>query len=105
MLEPIDVWGVDALADTAVLIKARIKTKPLKQHCVRRQFNRLMKRRFDELGIEIPGPHQTLYLGFDKTGRAAPVHVYLSRAAESAPAPEPGGLRAVREAARASVLS
>jgi small conductance mechanosensitive channel len=97
MLEPIDVWGVDALADSAVIIKARIKTKPLRQHYVRRQFNRLMKRRFDELGIEIPFPHQTLYFGYDKAGRAAPVHVHLSRAAEPAPA----GLRVVgvREAA------
>ena len=54
MLEPIDIWGVDALADTGVLIKARIKTRPLKQFYVKRQFNRLMKRRFDGLGIDIP---------------------------------------------------
>jgi small conductance mechanosensitive channel len=100
MLEPIDVWGVDAFADSAVIIKARIKTKALKQHYVRRQFNRLMKRRFDELGIEIPFPHQTVYFGYDKEGRAAPVNVRLSDAAESARAPapalaEPGGLRVV----------
>jgi moderate conductance mechanosensitive channel len=103
MLEPIDVWGVDAFADSAVIIKARIKTRPLKQHYVRRQFNRLMKRRFDELGIEIPFPHQTVYFGYDKAGRAAPVNVHLSGAAEPArePAPvpvEPGGLRVVEAA-------
>jgi small conductance mechanosensitive channel len=100
MLEPIDVWGVDAFADSAVIIKARIKTRPLKQLYVRRQFNRLMKRRFDELGIEIPFPHQTLYFGYDKAGRAAPVNVQLLGAAEPATelAPalaEPGGLRVV----------
>ena len=100
MLEPIDVWGVDAFADSAVIIKARIKTRPLKQHYVRRQFNRLMKRRFDELGIEIPFPHQTVYFGYDKAGRAAPVNVHLSGAAEPAaeraPSPaEPAGLRVV----------
>jgi moderate conductance mechanosensitive channel len=100
MLEPIDVWGVDAFADSAVIIKARIQTRPLKQHYVRRQFNRLMKRRFDELGIEIPFPHQTVYFGYDKAGRAAPINVHLSGAAEPArePAPppaEPGGLRVV----------
>jgi small-conductance mechanosensitive channel len=108
MLEPIDVWGVDAFADSAVIIKARIKTRPLKQHYVRRQFNLLMKRRFDELGIEIPFPHQTLYFGHDKAGRAAPAHVSLSRAAEPASAPaEAGGLRVVgvREAARETVIS
>jgi moderate conductance mechanosensitive channel len=98
MLEPIDVWGLEAFADSAVIIKARIKTRPLKQFYVKRQFNRLMKRRFDELGIEIPFPHQTVYFGYDKEGRAAPVNVHLSGTAEVArpPAPvEPGGLRVV----------
>jgi small conductance mechanosensitive channel len=101
MLEPIDIWGVDAFADSAVIIKARIKTRPLKQFYVKRQFNRLMKRRFDELGIEIPYPHQTVYFGADKAGRAAPANVHLSAetepAREHAPAPtsEPGGLRVV----------
>jgi small conductance mechanosensitive channel len=66
---------VDAFADSAVIIKARIKTRPLKQHYVRRQFNLLMKRRFDELGIEIPFPHQTLYFGTDTTGRAPPLPI------------------------------
>jgi small conductance mechanosensitive channel len=106
MLEPIDVWGVDAFADSAVIIKARIKTRPLKQHYVRRQFNRLLKRRFDELGIEIPFPHQTVYFGYDKAGRAAPVHVHLGGAGDGArgPAPAPaehGGLRVI-EAREAS---
>jgi small conductance mechanosensitive channel len=99
MLEPIDVWGIDAFADSAVIIKARIKTRPLKQFYVRRQFNRLMKRRFDELGIEIPFPHQTVYFGSDKAGRAPPVNVHLSGEAvpapDHAPAGEPGALRVV----------
>ncbi|HEX6112169.1 MAG TPA: mechanosensitive ion channel domain-containing protein [Geminicoccaceae bacterium] len=101
MLEPIDVWGVDAFADSAVVIKARIKTRPLKQFYVRRQFNRLLKRRFDELGIEIPFPHQTVYFGQDKAGRAAPVNVQLigetepARTQASSPAVEAGGLRVV----------
>jgi small-conductance mechanosensitive channel len=101
MLEPIDVWGIDAFADSAVIIKARIKTRPLKQFYVRRQFNRLMKRRFDELGIEIPFPHQTVYFGSDKAGRAPPVNVHLggeaAPAPDQAPAPtsEPGALRVV----------
>ena len=29
-----------------------------------------MKRVFDERGIEIPFPHQTVYFGVDKSGRA-----------------------------------
>ena len=75
ILEPLEVAGVDKFADSAVVIKARIKTRPLKQWEVSREFNRRMKNCFDELGIEIPFPHQTLYFGTDKEGKAAAVRV------------------------------
>ncbi len=77
ILEPLEVAGVDKFADSAVVIKARIKTRPLKQWEVSREFNRRLKNRFDELGIEIPFPHQTLYFGTDKEGKApaAPLRV------------------------------
>nr|HDN01164.1 mechanosensitive ion channel family protein [Deltaproteobacteria bacterium] len=61
--EPIEVLGVDKFADSAVIIKARIKTEPIKQWMVGRELNRRFKKRFDELGIEIPFPHHTLYFG------------------------------------------
>jgi moderate conductance mechanosensitive channel len=63
ILEPLDVLGVDKFADSAVMVKARIKTAPIKQWMVGREMNRRIKKRFDELGIEIPFPHQTLYFG------------------------------------------
>ncbi len=77
ILEDIQVQGLDRFADSAVIIRARIKTKPLQQWGVRRAFNLLMKRRFDELGIEIPFPHQTIYFGEDREGKApaAPVRM------------------------------
>ena len=84
ILEPIQVLGVDQFADSAVVIKARIKTKPMTQWSVRRAFNRLMKYRFDELGIEIPYPHQTVYFGEDKEGRAPAAHVLINSSARAA---------------------
>ena len=77
IVEPLDVLGVDAFADSAVIIKARIKTVPIKQWTVGREFNRRMKKRFDELGIEIPFPHTTLYFGVDKAGAAPPARVAM----------------------------
>ncbi|SHO46786.1 mechanosensitive ion channel domain-containing protein [Desulfopila aestuarii] len=70
ILEPLDILGVDSFADSAVVIKARIKTIPTKQWWVGREFNRRMKHKFDELDIEIPFPHQTIYFGVDKEGNA-----------------------------------
>jgi len=63
ILEPLEILGVDKFDDSAVIIKARIKTKPIKQWMVGREMNRRIKRRFDEEGIEIPFPHRTIYFG------------------------------------------
>jgi moderate conductance mechanosensitive channel len=63
ILEPLEVLGVDKFADSAVVIKTRIKTVPIKQWVVGREMNRRIKKRFDELGIEIPFPHLSLYFG------------------------------------------
>jgi small conductance mechanosensitive channel len=63
ILEPLEVLGVDRFADSAVVIKSRIKTQPLEQWRVGREMNRRIKKRFDREGIEIPFPHQTLYFG------------------------------------------
>ncbi|MCP8900085.1 mechanosensitive ion channel family protein [Gilvimarinus xylanilyticus] len=70
IIEPIEILGVDQFADSAIVIKARIMTKPIKQWQVGREFNRRMKYAFDERNIEIPFPHQTLYFGEDKDGSA-----------------------------------
>lgn len=78
ILEPLEVLGVDAFADSAVVIKARIKTAPIKQWWIGREFNRRMKVRFDELGIEIPFPHSTIYFGENKGGGAPPAMVRIA---------------------------
>lgn len=70
ILEPLHIQGVDKFADSAVIIRARFKTQPVQQWAVGREFNRRIKNRFDELGIEIPFPHTTIYFGEDKRGNA-----------------------------------
>lgn len=63
MLAPIEIFGVDDFADSAVIIKARFKTRPLQQFNVGREYRRRLKKAFDAAGIEIPFPHRTLYMG------------------------------------------
>jgi len=57
------MFGVDSFQDSAVNIKFRIKTLPIKQWEVAREFRRRLKNKFDEIGIEIPFPHRTVYWG------------------------------------------
>ena len=77
ILEPIEIFGLDKFADSALIIKARTKTMPLKQWRVGREFNRRLKKKFDEKDIEIPFPHTTLYIGQDKKGGAAPLRISM----------------------------
>jgi len=63
MVEDIEIFGVDNFADSAVIIKGRIKTKPIKQWEVGREFQRRLKKTFDAKGIEIPFPHRSIYFG------------------------------------------
>lgn len=63
ILEEMEIFGVDKFDDSAVVIKGRIKTRPIKQWQVGREFLRRVKRAFDEEGIEIPFPHRTFYFG------------------------------------------
>lgn len=57
IIEPIEVVGVDALADSGVIVKARIKTRPAQQWKVGREYLKRIKIAFDANGIEIPFPH------------------------------------------------
>jgi len=63
MLEEPEIFGVDKLDNSAVIIKGRIKTHPIRQWQVGREYLRRIKLAFDHAGIEIPFPHQTLYFG------------------------------------------
>jgi small conductance mechanosensitive channel len=66
ILDDPEMLGVDKFGDSAVVIKFFIKTRPLQQWTVKRQLLRRIKKRFDEVGIEIPFPHHTIYYGQPK---------------------------------------
>jgi moderate conductance mechanosensitive channel len=65
ILAPLEVMGVDQLADFAVLIKARFKTLPGQQWLIGREMNRRIKLRFEEARIEMPFPTSTVHIVSD----------------------------------------
>jgi moderate conductance mechanosensitive channel len=85
IIEDLELFGLNNLGDSAVEVRVRLKTRPMRQFAVRRAFLERMKRVFDERGIEIPFPHQTIWFGEDKKGSAPPMR--LLKAAQ--PAAEP----------------
>ncbi|MBR2512885.1 MAG: mechanosensitive channel protein [Halomonas sp.] len=79
ILAPLEVAGVTSLGDSAVNIRVRIKTIPGMQWAIGRAYNRLVKIHFDNVGIEIPFPHTTLYFGVGKEGEAPPANLRIMR--------------------------
>jgi moderate conductance mechanosensitive channel len=63
MLEPIEIFGVDNFTETAVIIKARLKTMPLQQFNIGREYRRRLKKAFDAAGIEMPIAQRAVRIG------------------------------------------
>ena len=78
IIAPLEMLGLDEFGDSALVIKAYTSTKPLKQWRIGREFNRRLKKAFDERNIEIPFPHVTLYMGEEKDHTAPPMHVNIN---------------------------
>ena len=54
IIEPIEIFGVDAFKDASVVIKARLKTRPIQQWTVGREYRRRLLLAFAAEKIEIP---------------------------------------------------
>jgi len=76
MVADLEVLGVDKWADSAVVLRARLRVvPPIQQWNVKREFLKRLKKAYDEAGIEIPFPHLTIYPGQNKDGSAPPFHL------------------------------
>ena len=86
-----EIFGVDKLADSAVVIKGRIRTTPIRQWDVGREYLKRIKLAFDKAGVEIPFPHRTLYFGEVSKPVAVELsqHAHLKAMAGEATTPPP----------------
>ncbi|MEP3441637.1 MAG: mechanosensitive ion channel domain-containing protein [Sulfitobacter sp.] len=75
VMDDLEWFGLQSFGDSAIVLRARIKTHPGKQFGVGRAFNGYLKTEFDSRNIEIPFPHQTIYFGEAKDGSTQPVTI------------------------------
>ncbi|MBN1622413.1 MAG: mechanosensitive ion channel family protein [Endomicrobiales bacterium] len=75
IIEPLEIFGLDKFDDSAIVIKGRLKTLPIEQWNVGREFNKRIKNVFDEKNIEIPFPHRSVYFG----EASKPIEVLLKK--------------------------
>ncbi|MCH7793947.1 MAG: mechanosensitive ion channel family protein [Proteobacteria bacterium] len=98
---PMEAQGVQEFGDSAVVIRAKMRVRAGTQWGLKREFNRRLKNRFDELGIEIPFPQRTITFGQDKQGNAVAGRIVVEdKSAAAPPSPQPaaeGKARSVRD--------
>ncbi|MHC5831060.1 MAG: mechanosensitive ion channel family protein, partial [Nostoc sp.] len=59
------VLGIDQFGDRGLIIRVWIKTQPLKQWDVAREFRRRLKIALDQAGISISVPQQAIWVNDD----------------------------------------
>jgi small-conductance mechanosensitive channel len=69
MLSDLQLWGVDKVDGASVTIAGQVVCTDSGRWAVQREFNRRMKRRFQELGIRIFSPIQTISLSIPVPAR------------------------------------
>jgi small-conductance mechanosensitive channel len=77
IMDDLEWFGLNSFGDSAVVVRARIKCQPGTQWGVGRAYNGHLKEIFDARNIEIPFPHQTIFLGESKKGETQPFHVRM----------------------------
>ena len=75
ILGDVEIVGVERWADSAVILRCRMKVVGIEQWSVRREFLRRLKIAYDARGIEIPFPHLTIYPGAAKDGSAPALRI------------------------------
>ena len=78
IVAPLEWFGINSFGDNAVVLRTRIKTIPGKQWAIGRAYNGYLKTVFDERGIEIPFPQQTMWLGEAKDGSTQPLRIEVA---------------------------
>jgi moderate conductance mechanosensitive channel len=71
ILEEPQMWGVEALGASGIVLRLVVKTTPSEQWRISRELRERIKRAFDEEGIEIPFPQQAIWYRQAEAGGAA----------------------------------
>lgn len=80
---PLEVMGVESFDDTKTVVRIRLKTRPLSQFEVSREYRKRLAHALREANILMPEAAQTVHL-VDRTPRAQPSERGVNGAARSA---------------------
>ena len=71
IIEEPELWGVEQFGPSAIVLRLAVKTRPGEQWMVGRALRARLKEAFDEAGIVIPFPQQTVWVHGDSGDEGA----------------------------------
>lgn len=86
ILDDLEWYGLNNFVESGMVLRARIKTLPGSQWATGRAYNGIVKRIFDERGIELIVPHRMLYAG---QGRQGEMRLHVDNDTQAASTAEP----------------
>lgn len=76
-LDPVEILGVDEVSHEGILIRLLIRTKPMEQWPIGREFRLRVKKAFDKAGISLGIPYQKMVL-INSTNNNDPFSFYVT---------------------------
>lgn len=66
MLEKPEMWGLQSISDSAVVIRLAVRTRSSEKDNVSRELRMRLKRALDEMGVTLPSLNSVVLEGFDE---------------------------------------
>ncbi|MDJ0844072.1 mechanosensitive ion channel family protein [Crocosphaera sp.] len=76
-LDPVEILGVDEVSNQGILIRLLIRTKPMEQWPIGREFRLRVKKAFDQAGISLGIPYQKIMV-INSTNNDDPSSFYVT---------------------------
>ncbi|BDZ49971.1 hypothetical protein GCM10025867_22120 [Frondihabitans sucicola] len=84
MLEKPEVWGLQSISDSAMVIRLAVRTRSAEKDNVSRELRVRLKKALDEMGLTLPSLNSVVLQGFDEANS-----IKGARPVETAPVPVP----------------
>lgn len=93
ILDSPEVWGIESLSGSGIVLRLAVKTRPGSKDRVARELRARLKRTLDEAGIRLPGadPVAPAAASTASASPDTPVLPHLARPTRPASPPPPGG--------------
>ena len=102
ILDKPEIWGLESISDSAMVVRIVMKTRTTAKDDVSRELRARLKSAVDEMGVQLPSLSAVVLSGFDSAGSVAGAKPPRTRPTPAVPAATPSGRKARAAGKRAT---